>query len=218
MSVQGSGKSLHRICECCNRSLPRWTRRRHRKLLQEKQLESGSPPPPKRRCIAHIQAGQESSNSSTSRFRADGSSSSSDRPRFPTTPQSHAPSFEFDPSLPSLSPPQAPNLLQSSGDARTEASGRFADNLLLNLHAQTHRTTDQSDDDDSEDALEGDAVESTDAVDHETDDFWNGEDVAMEGDVDPREGVVSDWDLLAEEFIVEAEELGKFGHSLLHTP
>jgi hypothetical protein len=39
----------------------------------------------------------------------------------------------------------------------------------------------------------------------------------MEGDVDPREGIISDWDLLAEEFIMEAEELGKFKHSLLHT-
>jgi hypothetical protein len=98
-------------------------------------------------------------------------------------------------------------------------SGHSVDNLLLNLqNAQTHRNTDQSDDEDSEDALEGGAVEATDIVDHETDDLWDGEDVAMEGDVDPREGVVSDWDLLAEEFIVEAEELGKFGHSLLHTP
>jgi hypothetical protein len=35
--------------------------------------------------------------------------------------------------------------------------------------------------------------------------------------VDPREGIVPDWDMLAEEFIVEAEELGKFEHSLLHT-
>jgi len=40
----------------------------------------------------------------------------------------------------------------------------------------------------------------------------------MEGDVDPREGIVSDWDLLAEEFIVEAEELGKFWNSSLHSP
>jgi len=40
----------------------------------------------------------------------------------------------------------------------------------------------------------------------------------MEGDVDPREGIVSDWDLLAEKFIVEAEKLGEFEHSLLHTP
>jgi len=35
--------------------------------------------------------------------------------------------------------------------------------------------------------------------------------------VDLHEGIVSDWDLLAEEFIVEAKELDKFGHSLLHT-
>jgi hypothetical protein len=80
------------------------------------------------------------------------------------------------------------------GAARTEASGLF------------------------EDALEGDAVEAADSVDHETDDFWSGEDVGMEGDVDPREGIVSDWDLLTDEFIVEAEELSKFEHSLLHTP
>ncbi len=40
----------------------------------------------------------------------------------------------------------------------------------------------------------------------------------MEGDVDPHEGIVSSWDLLAKEFIVEAEELGKFEHPLLHTP
>ena len=39
----------------------------------------------------------------------------------------------------------------------------------------------------------------------------------MEGEVGPREGIVSDWDLLAEEFIAEAEELGKFEHSLLQT-
>jgi hypothetical protein len=39
----------------------------------------------------------------------------------------------------------------------------------------------------------------------------------MEGDVNPREGIVSDWDILAEEFIVEAEELGKFERSLMHT-
>jgi hypothetical protein len=85
-----------------------------------------------------------------------------------------------------LDPPPALNLLQSSGDARTEASGLFIDNVLLNLHARTHRTTDQSNDEDSEEALEGD-------------DFWDGEDVAMEGDVDPHEAFVSDWDLLAGE-------------------
>jgi hypothetical protein len=87
-------------------------------------------------------------------------------------------------------------------------SGLFVDDVLL---------TDRSDDEDSEGALEGDAVEAADYVDHETDNFWNGEDIAVEGDADPREGIVSDWDLLTKEFIVEAEELGKFGHSLLHT-
>jgi len=116
-----------------------------------------------------------------------------------------------------LDPPSASNLLQPPGNARTEASDLFVDNALLNLHARTHRTADQSNDDDSEDALEEDAIEAADSVVHETDDFWNGEDVAMDGDVDPREGVVSDWDLLAEELIVEAEELGKFEHSLFHT-
>jgi len=39
----------------------------------------------------------------------------------------------------------------------------------------------------------------------------------MEGEVDLHEGVVSSWDILAEEFIMEAEQLGKFKHSLLHT-
>jgi len=39
----------------------------------------------------------------------------------------------------------------------------------------------------------------------------------MEGDADSREGIVSDWDLLGKEFIVEAEELGKFENSLFHS-
>jgi hypothetical protein len=133
-------------------------------------------------------------------------------------PQLRAPSLDnFNPSLPLLDLPPASNLLQPSGDASalTEASesGLFVDDFLRNLHTRTH----QSDDEDSEGALGGDAVEAADDVDHDTDDFTNGEDVAVEGDADPREGIVSDWDLLAEEFIVEAEELGKFGHSLLHT-
>ena len=38
----------------------------------------------------------------------------------------------------------------------------------------------------------------------------------MGGDADPREGIVSDWDILDEEFIAGAEELGKSEHSLLH--
>jgi hypothetical protein len=187
-------------------------------------VQPESPPPPKRRRIAHFQADQESliikpgkqkqsradNNSSASHSHADASSSSRDHPRFSTPPPS-----EFSPSIPSLDPPPASNLLQSPGDARTEASGLLVDSVL---HARIRQTTDQSDDEDSEDALEGDAVEDTDSVDHETDDFWGGGDVDTEGDADSREGIVSDWDLLAEEFIVEAEELGKFEHSLLHTP
>jgi hypothetical protein len=114
----------------------------------------------------------------------------------------------------------------SPGDAVTEVPGRFVDDVLLNLYARTHRTTNQSDGEDSEGALEGDLVEDSDPdpdpdpdpVDHRADDFWNGEDVASEGDVDPREGVLSDWDLLTEEFIVKAEELSKFEHSLLRAP
>jgi len=39
----------------------------------------------------------------------------------------------------------------------------------------------------------------------------------MEGEVDLHEGIVSNWDMLDEEFIMEAEGLGKFEHSLLCT-
>jgi len=98
-----------------------------------------------------------------------------------------------------------------------EVSCLFGDDFLQNLHTRTHRTTNQSDDKDFEGSLKGDAVEAGDYIDHETDDFWNGEAITVEGDADPHEGIVSDWDLLAKEFIVEAEEFGKFWHSLLHT-
>ena len=179
-----------------------WTVWRHKKKTLVGRLES--PPPPKRCRI----------NSPASHSRTDAGSSSSDH----HPPQLHAPPFEFNPSLPLLDPSPASNLLQSPGDSLTEAPGPSVDNVPLDLHAQTHRTADQSDDEDSEDALEEDAVEAADSVDYETDDFWNGENIAMEGDVDPHEGIVSDWDLLAEEFIVQAEELGKFEHSLLHAP
>ena len=186
------------------------------------QLES--PPPPKRRRVTHLQAGQESFYHQTRQAKAvshrhqfphSRADSSSDHPRL-CTPQLHAPSLEFNPSLPLLDPPPVSNSPQSPGDALTEASSLFVDNVLLNLHVRTHRTTDQSDDKDFEDALEGDTVEAADSVDHETDE-WNGEDVAMEGDADSREGIVSDWDLLGKEFIVEAEELGKFENSLFHS-
>jgi len=221
------GKEPPRICSCgCNRSLCRSTEWRH---IKKKTLtmRHESPPPPKRRRVACSQAGQESfiitpdkqkqsrtdNISSSSHTRAD----ASDRPQI-SNPRLHAPSTdEFNPSLPLLDPPPASNLPQPPGDTLTEASDLYVDNVLLNLYTRTHRTTDQSDDEDSEGAPEGDAVEAVDYVDHETDDSWNGEDIAVEGDADPREGIVSDWDLLAEEFIVEAEELSKFEHSLLRT-
>src|SRR5882757_2726964 len=220
MPVPKPTKHPLRTCGCgCNREVTRWTERLHKKNPPTHpitQLES--PPPPKRRRIAHFQAPQESfitrpgkqkqfradNNSSPSHSRADASSSSSDHP------QLHAPSFN--PSLPLLDPPPASNLLQLPEDAPAEASRPSVDDILLNLHARTHRTTDQSDDEDSEGALEGDAVEAANFIDHETDDLRNGEDVAMESYVDPCEGIVSDWDLLTEEFIVEAEELCKFEH------
>lgn len=121
-------------------------------------------------------------------------------------------------SLPLFDPPPALTLHQSPGVECTKPSGHIVDDVLLNLCARTHRTTDQCDDEGSEDDLEGDAVEATDSIDPETDDFWDGGDIDAEGDVDLREGIVSDWDLLAEESIVEAEELSEFEDSFLHTP
>ena len=127
--------------------------------------------------------------------------------------QSRIDNISSNPSLPLLNPPPASNLLQPPEDALTEASGLFLDDFLLDLHTWTHQTTDQSDDKDSEGALEGDAIEAGDYVVHKIDDFWNREDI----DIDPCEGIVLGWDLLGKDFIVEAEELCKFGHSLLHT-
>jgi len=150
------------------------------------QAQAQAPPPPKRHRIAN--------------FQADAGSSSSGRP------QLHAPSFDLD-------PPADLGLLQSPEDACTVLSHRFVDEVLLDLHARTHRITNETDDKSSEDALKGD----TDSVDPGIDDFQNGEDVNMEGEVDPHEGIVSNWDMLDEEFITEAEGLGKFEHSLLHT-
>ena len=218
-SMPQSEKNRRRKCSCgCSHLVTRWTEWRHKKNIP-------SPPSPKRRRIAPSQTGQESSttepehcskqrqsytddNSPTSHAHSDASLSSHDHPQF--SPQIHASSFEFDPSLPLLNSLPASNLPQFPGDACTEASGLSVDSILLNLHARTHRTTDQSDDEDSEDTLESDAVEAADSIDHETDGSWNGEDVVVQGDADPREGIVSDWDLLAEEFIAEAEELGTF--------
>lgn len=145
-----------------------------------------SPPPPKRHRIAHIQADTGSS------------------------------SFNFSPSLPLLDPPAALDPLQSPGDGRTIPSSRFLDDVLLSLYTRTHRTTNESDNEDSDNALEGDAADAADTIDPGTDDSSEEEDV--EDEVDSHEGIVSDWDVLAEEFIVEAERLHKFEVSLLHTP
>ena len=159
------------------------------------QRKSGSPPPRKRRRTGH--------------FQADASSSSGGHPQF------HAPSFEFNPSLPFLDVPEASDLLQSPGYARTIPSGRVVDDILLNLYAWTHRGTDESDNEDSEGAPEGDATE---AADSGTGDLWNGDGIDVEEEEDPRGDVVSHWDILAEDFIAEAEEFGKSKESLLHTP
>ena len=155
------------------------------KAKAEAEAQAQAPPPPKRRRTAN--------------FQTDAGSSSSGHP------QLHAPLFDFD--LPADLGP-----LQSPEDGRTVPSHRVIGEVLLDFHARTHRMTDETDDESSEDALEGD----TDSVDFGVDDFRNGEDVDTEGEVDPREGVVSNLDMLDEEFIAEAEGLGKFEHSLLH--
>jgi hypothetical protein len=124
----------------------------------------------------------------------------------------------------------ASNSLQSPEDAPTKASSCFVNDILLRLHAQTHQTTDSSDNEDSDnafsdsgnedsdDALDGDEVKAAVSINPETNDFRNGENVDMEGGVDPCEGIVSDWEILTEEFIVRAAEFSKFEPSFLHTP
>jgi len=160
--------------------------------------ESESCPSPKRHRIAPLQA--------------DASSSSSGCPQF------HAPSSEFNPSLPFFDPPAAStNLPQSPGYIRSIPSSQFVNDVPLNLHTRTHQAIDESDNK-SEDTLDGDAAEATDPTSPGTDGLWNGEDVDMEDKVDPHEGIVLDLDILVEEFLVEAEELGKSKYYLLHTP
>ena len=156
-------------------------------IIATMRRQSESRPPPKRRRIAH--------------FQADASSSPS------------APSSDLNPSPPFLDPPAASDLSQSPGYARAIPSGHSVNDILLNLHARTHRATDERDDD-FEDALEGDAAEAAESIGSGTDDPWSGEDVDTEDEVDPREGEVSDSGILA----VGTEELGKSKHYLLHTP
>jgi hypothetical protein len=120
-------------------------------------------------------------------------------------------------SLPSFDLPPALNLHQLPGVECTQPFSHIIDDILLSLCAWTHPTTNQSDGEDSEDNLKGDTVEATDSIDPETDNFCDGEDIDTEGDTNLHKGIVSDWDLLAEEFIVKAEELGEFEHSFLHT-
>src|SRR5260221_872853 len=159
-----SGKvPLRRICRCgCNHSVSQSMAWCHEHCIE---THPESPPPPKRHRTAHFQVGQES---------------------FIITPDkqkwSHTDNISSNPFLPLLDPPVASNLLQTPEDALTETSGLFLDDFLLDLHTRTHQTTDQSDDEDNEGALEGDAVEAGEYVVHDTDDFWNGESV----DMDPR--------------------------------
>jgi hypothetical protein len=224
MSVLASRKDDHHLCSCgCNRLVSRSTEWRYKHRCRSLPVQPESPPPPKRCRIALSQAespiiAPDKQKWSRTDNISSGSHSCVDASNHPQifSPQLHTSSFDdIDPSLPSPDPSPAPNLLQPPGDALTEASGLSIDDFLRNLATRTHQTTDQSDDEDSE----GDPAEDLEAgdyVDHESDDFQNGEDSAMEGDADPHEGIVSDWDLLAEKFIVEAEELGNFWHSLLH--
>jgi len=184
-------------CICrCNRLVTRWTIWRH-VLFSTIQHKSGSPPPCKRHRTGH--------------FQVDASSSSSGHPQF------HAPSFKFNPSLPFLDVPEASNLLQSPGYARTIPSGCVVDDILLNIYAQTHWATNESNNKDSEDTPKGDATGAADSISPGTGDLWNGEDIDMEEEEDPCGDVVSHWDILAEDFIAEAEEFGKSKDSLLHT-
>jgi len=158
------------------------------------QHKSGSPLPRKWHHTGHFQVGA--------------SSSSSGHPQF------HVPLFEFNPSLPFLDLPEASNLLQSPGYACTIPSGCVVNDILLNLHAQTHRATDESNNEDSEDTLGGDVTE---AAGPGTGNLWNGEDIDTEEEEDPYGDIILHWDILAQDFIAEAEELGKSKHSLLHT-
>src|ERR1700730_15179922 len=118
-------------CTCgCNRLVSRITKWRHTKTPSSAVVQLGCPPPPKRRRVAHSQA--------------DAGSSAS------VHPQLYAHSFEFDPSPPLLDLSAASSLLQPPGDAPTNAPSHLVDDVLRSYHARTHRTTDESDNEDSE--------------------------------------------------------------------
>jgi len=108
------------------------------------------------------------------------------------------------------------NLPQLPGYAHSIPSSQFVNNVPLNLHTRTCWAINESNNK-SEDALNGDAAEATDPTSPGTDGLWNGEDIDMEDKVDPCEGIVLDSDILVEEFLAEAEELGKSKYYLLHT-
>ena len=161
------------------------------------QHKSGSPPPCKQCCTGH--------------FQADASFSSSSHPQF------LIPSFEFNPSLPFLDIPEASNLLQLPGYTHTIPLGHVVNDILLNIYAQTHQATNESKNEDSEDAPKGDATGAADSISPGTGNLWNGEDIDMEEEEDPHGDIVLHWDILAEDFIAEAKEFGKSKDSLLHT-
>jgi len=196
------------ICPCCNNLKHQSTVWHHKKRAAQAQAQAEvedqaqapivqheSFPPLKQHRITHCQA--------------DASPSSSG------CPQLHTPLFNSNLPLPFLNLPDNLDLPQLSGDACTVLSHHFADNVLLDLHAQTHRNPNENNDNDKdpEDAPEKDA----NSIDPGTGDSQNEEDVGMEDGVDPHEAITLLWDILTERFIAEAVEFGEFAHSLLHT-
>jgi len=118
------------ICPCCKALKHQLTVWCHKKKAAEAQAQAEveaqaqapivqheSLPPPKRHCITH---------------QADASPSSSGRP------QLHALLFDSDLPLPFLNPPADLDLPQLPEDTCTVPPRRFADNVLLDLHAWTH--------------------------------------------------------------------------------
>jgi len=196
------------ICPCCKALKHQSTVWHHKKKVAEAQAQAKveaqaqapivqheSLPPPKWCHITH---------------QANASPSSS------CHPQLHAPLFDSDLPLPFLDLPADLDLPQLPENACTVLPRCFTDNILLDLHAQTHQNPNENNDRDPEDTPEENAVDA-DSIDPGTGDFWNEEGIDVEGKVDLHEGIISLWDILTEKFIMEAEEFGKFAHSLLDT-